>query len=110
METIKEKTICYSYFFVESKGELMNGQGLVSDQKDGFDPKYITERLGIEPFRAWKLGDRRRSGGTRYGFSEWCACRQSEPALDVGKQCLNIVRELRDKIPLLLELKQAPAS
>lgn len=102
----QEKTYCYSYFGIESKGELVNGKGFVSDPKDGFDPVYITEKLGIKPFRAWKLGDPRPRGGTRYGFSCWDACQQEEPALDVGEQCLKIVRKLRDKTPLLLELKK----
>lgn len=106
MEIVGEKTTCYSYFDIVSNGELIDGRGVVSHAKNGFDPAYITKKLGIEPFRAWKLGDLRRCGGSRYGFSSWAACRQEEPALDVGEQCLNIVRELRDKIPILLELKQ----
>lgn len=106
MGTAEKKTECYSYFCIESKGEIINGKGLVSAPNGGFDPEYITKRLGIEPFRAWKAGDPRQQGSSRYGFSCWCACRQSEPALDVGKQCQNIVRELREKIPLLLELKR----
>lgn len=102
----EEKTYCYSYFSICSKAELINGIGYVSDPKDGFDPAYITEKMGIRPFRSCKLGDLRPRGGARYGFSKWSACRQEEPADDVGEQCLKIVRELREKIPVLLELKQ----
>lgn len=41
-----------------------------------------------------------------YPFTSWTACTQREPIFDVEEQCLSIVRLLRDKIPLLLEIKE----
>ena len=45
---------CYTYFAI--KGE--------------FNPDDITIRLGLNPSKAWKAGDK-RSNGTEYDFSYW---------------------------------------
>ena len=106
-----EKTNCYTYFSICSNGEIGSG-GLQSTEAGVFDPDVITKMLGIEPFRKRKKGDRRigvrdeNHPGARYGFSFWAACKQTEPAIDAEEQCVNIVRMLKEKIPLLLEIKK----
>ncbi len=45
---------CYTYFAI--KGE--------------FNPENITERLGLNPSKVWKTGDK-RSNGTEHDFSYW---------------------------------------
>jgi len=105
-----EITNCHSYFSICSNGDIGEG-GLQSTESVVFDPDRITELLCIEPFEKWKKGDRRKQvkdekhPSAKYGFSCWSACYQTEPAIDAEEQCVNIIRALREKIPLLQEIK-----
>jgi len=101
-----EKSKCHSYFSIGSNGVIKNMIGFVANPNSDFDPEYITNKLNIEPYETRKMGSPRRDGKSTYPFSEWTACRQDEPAYDAGEQCLNIVRTLKEKIPLLLEIKK----
>jgi hypothetical protein len=38
---------------------------------DDFDPAVITERLGVEPTRAWRKGDPKTKSRPPYSFSRW---------------------------------------
>jgi len=105
-----ETTNCHSYFSICSNGDIGEG-GLQSTESGIFDPDKITELLCIEPFRKWKKGDRRKQvkdenyPSAKYGFSSWSACYQTEPVIDAEEQCVNIVRALKEKIPLLHKIK-----
>lgn len=99
-----KKTTCYSYFYIESKGEILPDIGFVAAENSFFEPDEITALLGIQPFETMRMGDRRKYGPDTYPFSSWSACRQDEPAMDTGEQCLAIVRQLRDKLPVLQEI------
>lgn len=101
-----EKTSCYSYFAICSSGEIRNGVGFVARDNSYFDPDDITSQLGIEPFEARKMGAPRKNGNGYYPFSDWACCKQMEPALDAQEQCRQIVRQLRDRIPQLQEIKK----
>lgn len=109
-----DHTRCYSYFSICSSGDVLPGQGFIAAENSDFEPDYITEKLGIRPYETRKKGTPRKSfpglvmkeDNLTYPFSDWCACKQNEPALDALEQCLQIVRMLRDKIPLLQEIKQ----
>lgn len=92
------RTNCYSYFTVNSKQDAH----FVSRLEHSFDPEYITARLGIEPFDSWRTGDIRHNRAVT--FSKWSSCKQTRP-IYVDDQCLNIVRVLKDKIPVLVELR-----
>ena len=104
-----EKTYSYTYFSICSNGEIGNG-GLQSTDAGIFDPDDITKLLGIEPFRKWKKGDRRKQTqenhpSAKYGFSIWCAEKSEIDRLDVEKQCLDTIKILKGKIPELLKIK-----
>ncbi len=101
-----EKTSCYSYFAICSSGDIQNGVGFVAAENSCFDPDRITEKLGIQPFEARKMGSPRKNGNGCYPFSDWACCKQCEPALDAQEQCRKIVRALYDKIPQLQEIKK----
>ena len=101
-----ENTSCYSYFAICSNGVIKDGIGFVANPNSDFDPEYITNKLKIEPHETIKMGTVRKRGNAEYSFSSWTACFQTEPALDVEAQCLNIAKALKGKISLLLELKQ----
>jgi len=100
------KTSCYSYFGICSSGEMQNGGGFVAAKDSDFDPDYITAKLGIEPFDTMKMGAPDKHGSGCNLFSDWCCCKQSQPALDAQEQCRTIVRQLYDRIPQLREIKK----
>ncbi len=77
-----DKTTCYSYFAICSNGIIKNGVGFIANPNSDFDPDYVTEKLGIEPYDAKKMGTPRKNGHGKYPFSDWGACKQTEPALD----------------------------
>jgi hypothetical protein len=79
--------------------------GFIANPNSDFDPDYITEKLNIKPHNTKKMGCLRPNGNGNFPFSSWTACYQTEPTLDVEKQCLNIVRILKEKIPILLDIK-----
>ena len=99
-----ETTSCYSYFYIESEGEVLPDVGFTAAENSFFEPDEITALLGIQPFETRRMGDPRKNGDRTYPFSSWSACRQDEPAMDAGEQCLAIVRQLRDKLPVLQEI------
>ena len=100
-----DKTSCYSYFAVCSGGVIENGAGFIAHANSDFDPDYITEKLNINPYETKRKGTPRKNGHGTYSFSAWTACFQAEPVLDAEEQCNIIVRRLKNKIPLLLEIK-----
>lgn len=100
------KTTCHSYFSICSAGEIVNGIGLVAGENGIFEPDNITEMLGIQPFDTKTAGIPRRNGRSLYTFSDWAACKQTEPAMDAEEQCRNIVRELRPHLSQLQDIKR----
>jgi len=101
-----EETSCYSYFSIGSNGVRKDGLGFVANENSIFDPDYISDKLAIQPFDIHRKGAARKYGVGPYPSSGWSALKQTEPVFYVNEQCLKIVRELREKIPLLLEIKQ----
>ncbi len=99
-----EKTNSYTYFGIESKGEI-DHRGLVAYENGIFNPDDITKALGIQPFKCWKYGDT-RSGGSKYLFSNWDAEKSNVGRLDVEAQCMDTIKNLKNKISLLKEIKE----
>ena len=52
------------------------------------------------------MGEQRKNGLSHYPFSSWACCKQTEPALDAEEQCRQIVRQLRERIPALQEIRK----
>lgn len=100
-----EKTHSYTYFWIESNGEIVNGIGLVGNEGGIFDPQEITDLLGVEPFRAYKKGDMRK-GGTPYLASSWSAEKSSKNRLDVEAQCMEIIKRLKPKVHLINQIRE----
>lgn len=96
-----EKTSCRSYFAICSAGDIQNGVGFVAAENSFFDPDEITKMLEMQPYNTTLMGAPRGNGHGFFPFSFWCACEQTEPAIDAEEQCLKIVRELSPKIPIL---------
>ncbi|MEH7454734.1 DUF4279 domain-containing protein [Gottfriedia acidiceleris] len=77
-------TNTYTYFGIGSNG-VIDSRGSVGFEKGIFDPDKLTTLLGIQPFRSWKKGDKRRNG-TEYLFSSWDAERSENDRLDIEAQ------------------------
>ena len=78
----------------------------IFETNSDFNPEYITKKLELEPYDSRKMGTPRKYGRGKYTFSDWSACKQTEPALDVEEQCMKIVNMLKDKVSLLLDIKK----
>lgn len=99
-----KKTNSYTYFSIGSNG-IIDNRGLVATEKGVFDPAEITKLLTIQPFKNWSYGDERKNG-TTYLFSSWSAEKSDGAWLDIEGQCLETIRNLKDKIPMLKKIKE----
>ncbi|GGA60601.1 DUF4279 domain-containing protein [Ornithinibacillus halotolerans] len=99
-----EQTNTYTYFGIESNGQIVS-RGLVAYERGIFNPEDITNLLGIQPFQSWNKGDRSKNG-REYLFSSWDAEKSDIERLDVGAQILDTIKNLKNKIPLLNQIKE----
>lgn len=84
-----ERTECYTYFVI----------------KGVFDPSEITTLLKLQPQKCWSIGQKRKNGIDEYNFALWEYGRQDNYDVDVYKQCLDTIAELKDKIPILQQIR-----
>ena len=84
-----DKTNSYSYFAI----------------KGDFDPDIVTSMLNINPTKSWKMGDLRKDG-SEHTFSLWETGRCGILTIDVEDQCLHTIKELRNKVDILLDIKK----
>lgn len=96
------RTYSYTYFSICSNGRIEHNKGLVAFEKGGFNPDDITKLIEIQPFLSWKKGDKRPNGSPIL-FSSWVAEKSEIDRLDVEAQCMDTIKNLKNKI---LELKQ----
>lgn len=101
-----DTTNCYTYFCIESSGDIEDAKGLVANEDGAFEPEYITEKLNIEPYSTHRINEPLKHGIGVSLYSTWEGCLQNEPQIDAEEQLVNIVRILKDKIPELLEIKE----
>lgn len=80
---------CYTYFAI--KGE--------------FNPENITERLGLNPSKVWKKGDK-RDNGTEYDFSYWEFGFCDEYDVVTEKQMQKTLEPLLSKTAILNEIRK----
>ena len=80
---------CYTYFRITGD----------------FDPDVITEQLGLQPNKTWKIGDKRRNG-TTYDFSSWVFGYCDKYDVLVENQMHTTIDPLLDKMDLLNEIKE----
>ncbi|WP_217585871.1 DUF4279 domain-containing protein [Lentibacillus saliphilus] len=99
-----EKTSSYTYFAISSHAEL-GKTGYVAYESGIFNPDDITNALGIEPFDTNNYGDK-KSNGMSWLTSGWCAEKSNKDRLDVEAQCLDTIKNLKHKIPILNEIKK----
>lgn len=80
---------CYTYFRITG----------------AFDPDVITERLGLKPDKARKIGDK-RCNGTMYDFSSWEFGRCDKYDVLVENQMHATIDALLDKVNLLNKIRE----
>ena len=80
---------CYTYFRITGD----------------FDPDIITIRLGLQPDRFWKIGDKRRNG-TEYDFASWEIGRCEEYDVLTENQMHKTIAPLLDKMDLLNRIRE----
>ena len=80
---------CYTYFRITGD----------------FDPDIITIRLGLQPDRFWKIGDKRRNG-TEYDFASWAIGRCEEYDVLTENQMHKTIAPLLDKMDLLNRIRE----
>jgi hypothetical protein len=106
-----EQTNSYTYFTICSNCDLIcndDNTGYYKSTESGiFDPDEITNILGIDPFKKFKNGEPmpNHPSGRLYTFSRWNAEKSDVDRTDTGKQCLETIRNLKNKIPELLKIK-----
>lgn len=83
------KNSCYTYFAI--KGE--------------FNPDDITERLGLNPSKVWKTGDK-RGNGTEYDFSYWEFGLCDEYQVVIENQMKKTLEPLFSKTAILKEIRK----
>lgn len=101
-----ENTSCYAFFLIQSAGYLDYYQGFIPYENSSFDPDIITNLLGIKPYKIMRFGTLKPNGKSRYNFSSWYGCMQTEPDISRFDQCKNIVNELKSHISVLNTIKE----
>lgn len=81
---------CYTYFKITGD----------------FDPDIITQKLGLQPSKTWKIGDKRKNG-TAYDFALWEFGRCDQYDVYVENQMLETIAPLTNKINLLNEIRDS---
>ena len=84
-----KQTKCYTYFRITGN----------------FDPDAVTEMLGLQPEKSWKIGDKRSNGG-EYTFATWNFGYCEEYDSIVDEQMRKTLAPLLPKTAVLQEIKQ----
>ena len=83
------KNSCYTYFRITGV----------------FDPDIISARLGLQPEKFWRIGDKRRNG-TEYDFALWEIGRCEQYDVLTENQMHKTIAPLFDKVDLLNRIKE----
>lgn len=85
--------------------ELNNSHVYFTLTGDNFDPKVITDRIGIEPIESWKKGEKGKYN-PRLEYSCWkISTAKGLEYIELDKLVNEIVEKLFDKIEIINELK-----
>ena len=86
---MKTQNECYTYFNIVGK----------------FDPDDVTQLLGIQPFKSWKIGDL-RANGSQFDFASWKTGLCQEYDVYVENQMRKTLEGLWEKIDLLNRIRE----
>ena len=82
------KNSCYTYFRITGD----------------FDPDIISARLGLQPEKFWRIGDKRHNG-TEYDFASWEIGRCDQYDVLTENQMRKTIDPLFDKVDLLNRIR-----
>lgn len=85
----ENKNHCYTYFRIVGF----------------FDPDEISVKLGLQPFKSWKKGDKNKCG-REYDFSAWNFGKCEIYNEIVTEQMEETIAPLLDKIDLLIQIRK----
>lgn len=71
-----------------------------------FDPEDITRRIGLEPTKTWKTGDRVQGTQIRRKHSGWVWSMPREESLDLGKQVAALLERLGPFLSRINEVRE----
>lgn len=86
---MKTKNSCYTYFKIVGE----------------FDPQEISNILGLNAEKSWRIGDT-RIDGSKYEFAFWEFGRCNDYDVEVAKQMRKTISLLVDKVDLLNKIRQ----
>lgn len=86
---MKTKNSCYTYFKIVGE----------------FDPQEISNILGLNAEKSWRIGDT-RIDGSKYEFALWETGRCNDYDVEVANQMSKTIALLRDKVDLLNKIRQ----
>lgn len=86
---MKTQNECYTYFQIVGN----------------FDPDAVTQLLGIQPFKSWKIGDL-RANGSKFDFASWKTGLCKEYDVNVENQMRKTLEGLWEKVDLLNRIRE----
>jgi hypothetical protein len=69
-----------------------------------FDPKVITERLGVEPSESWRKGDRSERTHYERKFSRWSLNSRLDHAASLEEHVRDVLDQTRDHAAAIREI------
>ena len=78
---------CYTYFRITGN----------------FNPCEITEKLNLEPYESWNIGDKRKNGSP-FDFASWHFGKSENYNIDLAQQMMETIKPLLDKIDVLNQI------
>lgn len=70
-----------------------------------FDPAEVTRRIGLEPTKTWKTGDRVQGTQILRKHSGWVWAMPREESLDLGKQIAALLEQLGPFVSRINEVR-----
>ena len=71
-----------------------------------FDPEQVTDALGIEPTKTWRIGEPIQNTLLKRKHNGWSVATPRQESLDLGKQLRDLLRELEPKFSSIAALRE----
>jgi len=71
-----------------------------------FDPKIITDRLGIQPSESWRKGDRNERTQYERKFSRWSLCSRLDHSVALEEHVRDVLNQTRNQAGVIREISK----
>lgn len=85
----KEDNHCFTYFRIAGN----------------FNPDEVTEKIGLKPYEAWKIGDKRKNDSI-FDFAAWHFGKCEVYNDNINEQIKETIQPLLDKIDILNQIRE----